>query len=163
MASEIFAADSCNSAEYQDPVDVAILNDDINFGYKRRIGKKCQDDCPAMFPDPIMSWDVHVYFDSSNEDSIRHALNLRWSTLTLFPNLTVNRPYRTPIGPHPCAMWSCELHTPSQFAAYLPWLSMHRCNLSVLIHPLTGNDLLDHTDNCFWMGDRLALNLSVLN
>ena len=34
--------------------------------------------------------------------------------LKRFPNLTVNKPYRSPLGPHPLGMWECELHTPAQ-------------------------------------------------
>jgi DOPA 4,5-dioxygenase len=32
------------------------------------------------------------------------------------------------------------------------WLSLNRQGLVVLIHPLTGDDLADHTEHAIWMG-----------
>jgi DOPA 4,5-dioxygenase len=35
--------------------------------------------------------------------------------------------------------------------------------LVVFVHPLTDNELLDHTDRAMWMGQVRPLDLSVLN
>ncbi|MGL5793939.1 MAG: DOPA 4,5-dioxygenase family protein, partial [Waterburya sp.] len=41
------------------------------------------------------------------------------------------------------------------------WLALNRNDLTILIHPLTGNDLKDHTDYAAWMGVPQELNLDV--
>ena len=42
------------------------------------------------------------------------------------------------------------------------WLALHREGLVVFIHPLTGQDLIDHRDRAIWMGALRPLDLSVL-
>jgi DOPA 4,5-dioxygenase len=146
----------------QPSLQQALANTDHeNYGYQRRFGTK-DNDCPSGFSSPVESWDVHVYYDSSDPESTRTALQLRQQTYDLFPNLTVNRPYRSPIGPHPTAMWSCELHTPAQLAQYLPWLCTRHAGHSALVHPNTGDPYDDHTVNCYWLGPQLDLNAGIL-
>ena len=140
--------------------DIAAGLPDENYGYSIREGTE-NHDYEDKFAEPVTSWDVHVYFDSSNEESTLFALRLRFATLATFPDLTVNRPYRSPIGPHTRAMWSCELHSPAQFARYLPWFCTRRGALSALVHPITDNELLDHTERCFWIGEKLPLSLDI--
>ncbi len=133
-----------------------------HYGCERRLGRRVTAGTPAAFCSPVGSWDCHFYFDSSGgNDSARRALELRCQVLELFPDLTVNRPYRDAVGPHPCAMWSCELHTPAQFARFLPWLCVRRRGLSVLVHPNTGDPLADHESNCYWLGTPLRLRLEL--
>ena len=114
-ASRVLDADEQLEEVEQPTLAQALSSSDENYGYARRFGTK-DASCPEQFPAPVTSWDAHVYFDSSNAESTRSALMLREQTYTEFPQLTVNRPYRSPIGPHPTAMWSCELHTPAQMA-----------------------------------------------
>jgi aromatic ring-cleaving dioxygenase len=44
----------------------------------------------------------------------------------------------------------------------LPWLLLNRGELSVLVHPLTGNDYDDHSRFALWLGTPLPLKLEVL-
>jgi DOPA 4,5-dioxygenase len=90
------------------------------------------------------------------------ALQLRLDTLSRFPSLTVNRPYRNPIGPHPTSMWSAELHTPDQFSSFMAWLCTANEGLSVLVHPNTGDAYADHSVNCYWLGPPLDLNIEIM-
>ena len=135
---------------------------DNSWDLQPRIGQIDDNDDVRAFSGSVVSWDAHVYFDGENPRSAEEALRLRFEVMELFPFLTVNRPYRTPIGPHPCAMWSCELHTPDQLAAFLPWLCTHNGSLSVLVHPNTGNAYDDHSANCYWLGTPAALRLSMM-
>ena len=102
------------------------------------------------------------YFDAASEEATRAALELRMDVLRTFPKMTVNRPYRKPIGPHPTAMWSCEMHTPTQLAQLLPWLCTRNRGLSVMVHPNTGDDYADHAQHCYWLGEPLRLRLGIL-
>ncbi|MCF5427373.1 DOPA 4,5-dioxygenase family protein, partial [Pseudomonas syringae] len=42
------------------------------------------------------------------------------------------------------------------------WLALNRDGLVVFLHPLTGNELRDHTDHAIWMGEVRLLDLSAL-
>ena len=42
------------------------------------------------------------------------------------------------------------------------WLMTHLNGLSALIHPLSGDDLDDHTRYAMWFGRQLELNLTKL-
>jgi DOPA 4,5-dioxygenase len=42
------------------------------------------------------------------------------------------------------------------------WLVAHREGRSIMIHPISGNDLEDHRDHALWLGPQLPLNLEFL-
>jgi len=46
-------------------------------------------------------------------------------------------------------------------AAFVPWLMLNRDDLVVLLHPETGDDLVDHTVHAAWFGAVLPLRLEV--
>ena len=72
------------------------------------------------------------------------------------PKFNVN-----PIGPH--IVGSYEVWVPTQhFSAVLSWMTLNRGPLSVLIHPLTRYEILDHTDRSMWMGTPYRLDLTRL-
>ena len=107
--------------------------------------------------DSIKGYHAHVYF---NEASLELAKALCQTAGEQF-SVTVGRFHCKPIGPHPC--WSCQLSFDrDRYTDLLSWLSLNRKGLTILIHPLTGNDLLDHTDYASWMGKPEPLNLEVL-
>ncbi len=100
---------------------------------------------------------AHVYFD---EAAFEQAKALCEEAGKLF-QVTVGRMHRKPVGPHTC--WSCQLaFDRSKYTDLLSWLALNRKGLTILIHPLTGNDLKDHTDYASWMGEPQTLNQDVL-
>ncbi len=105
----------------------------------------------------IKGYHAHVYFD---ESTVEKAQALCEEAGKRF-SVTVGRIHQKPVGPHPC--WSCQLaFSRSEYADLLSWLALNRKGLTILIHPLTGNDLKDHTDYASWMGEPQALKLDVL-
>ncbi|MGL5803900.1 MAG: DOPA 4,5-dioxygenase family protein [Xenococcaceae cyanobacterium] len=105
----------------------------------------------------IKGYHAHVYFD---EATLEQAKVLCDEAGKLW-KVTVGRIHSKPIGPHPC--WSCQLaFSSSEYTDLLSWLALNRKGLTILIHPLTGNDLKDHTDYASWMGEPQNLNLDVL-
>ena len=105
----------------------------------------------------VKGYHTHVYFD---ESTVEQAQALCEEAGKQF-SVTVGRVHRKPVGPHPC--WSCQLaFNRDQYTDLLTWLALNRNGLTILIHPLTGNDLLDHTDYASWMGEPQALKLDVL-
>lgn len=99
---------------------------------------------------------AHVYFD---DKSTAQARNICQTAATRF-GVTMGRIHEKLVGPHP--HWSCQLAFDStQFDELIPWLEMHRGELSILVHGVTGNDLEDHTANASWLGEPAKLNLAV--
>ncbi|KAK6354441.1 hypothetical protein TWF730_008846 [Orbilia blumenaviensis] len=120
------------------------------------------------FPDPLdkrpgkAAFDVHVYYHEPNKKQKEFARSL-WERIRYeFPELRVYRFWERPIGPHLTAMFEINLFTPEQFGAFIPWLMIHRGPLSILVHPNTGNELHDHTVGAVWLGEKLPLDVSIL-
>ncbi|MCW5749138.1 MAG: DOPA 4,5-dioxygenase family protein [Alphaproteobacteria bacterium] len=113
-----------------------------------------QSDVPT-----IQSWHAHVYFDAASRErawALRAAIMARFAS-----EMEMGRFHERPVGPHPC--WSYQVaFTPERFTAIVSWLAMNRGDLAVLIHPNTGDDLVDHRDRAMWMGACYDLNLDAL-
>lgn len=106
----------------------------------------------------IKGFHAHVYFDASTLDQARALCEQAASRF----KLVMGRVHQKPVGPHPD--WSCQLaFAPSVFGELVPWLALHQGGLVVFVHPITGNDLVDHRDHAMWMGAVRPLNLSVLS
>jgi DOPA 4,5-dioxygenase len=102
------------------------------------------------------AYHAHVYFDA---DTLEFASDLCERVGTRF-GLKIGRVHQKPVGPHP--EWSCQITFASKhFDVFIPWLDEHRNGLTVLVHALTGNDLEDHTDYAYWLGESVDLNLSM--
>lgn len=106
----------------------------------------------------IRGYHAHVYFDAGSVDQARRLCE---EAAAQFP-LKLGRLHERPVGPHPD--FSCQLaFEPDLFAQLVPWLMMNRGDLVVFVHPLTGNDRVDHRDRALWMGAVRPLDLSVLS
>jgi DOPA 4,5-dioxygenase len=66
-----------------------------------------------------------------------------------------------PVGPHPIAMYQVAFED-AEFAALVSWLMLNREGLNVLVHPLTGDSVADHTRFAAWLGTPVQLKLHVL-
>lgn len=101
------------------------------------------------------SYHAHVYFD---QRTLTAATGLCNRAGELF-GVAVGRFHQKLVGPHP--RWSCQLaFDAAQFDELIPWLDQNRHGLSILIHGRTGDDVADHTDHAYWLGEPVALNLS---
>lgn len=109
-------------------------------------------------PAVIRGWHAHVYFDAR---TLEQARTLCAAAAERFPALRMGRVHERAVGPHPD--WSCQLAFRAELLAeVLPWLALNRGGLSVLVHPITGEDLADHRDRALWLGSVRPLDLSVL-
>ena len=64
------------------------------------------------------------------------------------------------VGPHPIPQF--EIHfTQGELPRLLPLLEAS--GLTILVHPLTDDDLADHTSLGHWIGQPLALDLTTLD
>ena len=108
---------------------------------------------------PVNSHEVyhaHIYFDEKTKEP---AKKICVGSASLF-NLQVGRFHEKLVGPHP--RWSCQIiFNEGEFDQYVAWLDENRDGLTVLIHGVTGNDLRDHTEFAYWLGDEVELNLEM--
>jgi len=66
-----------------------------------------------------------------------------------------------PIGPHTKPMF--EIHIPgAELETVTEAMEHMRRGLSILIHPVEGNQLEAHSIHAKWLGQQLPLNLNIL-
>lgn len=125
-----------------------------------------QSDLRTVLESEIKEWHFHIYFHQNNSEEHQAALKLRDAVLRLrrdgaFVAVPLFRVNTGPIGPHPVG--SYEIWCPSEtFSAVFSYMCLNRGNLSVLIHPLTRQQRIDHQDRVAWLGQSYGLDLSTL-
>lgn len=101
------------------------------------------------------SYHAHFYFD---ESSLTCATELR-TTISAELGLNVGNLNTKLVGPHP--QWSFGVtFSADDFNHFVPWVKANRQDLTVLIHAVTGDDLIDHTEHVYWLGTQVKLDLS---
>lgn len=101
----------------------------------------------------IQSYHAHVYYEPATRDA---AARLRAWLEQRFP-VRLGRWHDAPVGPHTSAMYQVAFEADA-FATIVPWLALNHAGLSVLVHPLTGDDLADHTEHALWLGPPRAID-----
>jgi DOPA 4,5-dioxygenase len=110
-----------------------------------------------MNPEPIKDWHAHVYFDPASREA---AWALRERIEKTF-DIDMGRFHEKPVGPHP--RFSYQVHFRNdQLAPLISWLALNRGDLTVFVHPNTGEALQDHRDRAVWLGQQVPLNLDAL-
>ncbi len=59
------------------------------------------------------------------------------------------------VGPHKMPMF--ELNFANNDRNMIEWLDDARGDFPVLVHPVTGDDLVDHTKSAIWLGRELGV------
>lgn len=108
---------------------------------------------------PVDFYHAHVYFDAASRESARALREA--AVRELAGKARVHDLIDQPIGPHPLPMFEIDIPAPS-YAAIWAWLEAHHEGHSVLVHPLTGDDMADHRDFPRWIGKSLSLDLAFL-
>jgi aromatic ring-cleaving dioxygenase len=114
-------------------------------------------------PKPTDPWHAHVYYDERTWQAARQ-LHQELSDMLVggtLPNLVlVGKMYETGVGPHPMPQFEIQF-----LASALPEITriLSQAGLRALIHPLTDDDLADHTTLAVWLGEPLPLDESVLD
>ena len=99
---------------------------------------------------------AHVYFDAATEAQARDLCIRAWQHC----HVGLGRFHRRPVGPHP--RWSCQLSFEAEeFARLIPWLDEQRGDLDILVHPLTGDALAEHTELAAWLGNEVQLSVDI--
>ena len=106
---------------------------------------------------------AHIYY-SAGQRAAAAALRDRfvlWTAPGAVPNiLFVGRMMDGGVGPHPIAQFEIHFLEQSREAIVS---AIEASGLRALVHPLTDDDLADHTTLGHWIGEPLALDLTVLD
>lgn len=102
---------------------------------------------------------AHIYFETQSRkiaEGIRFGLlSTKWCSF-------VGPLFDKAVGPHPQTQF--EVHfLEAELMKAVEHFTLVRENLSVLVHTVSLNDFLDHTENCFWLGRELKLDYSKLD
>ncbi|BBB26134.1 DOPA 4,5-dioxygenase family protein [Amphritea japonica] len=104
----------------------------------------------------ISAYHAHVYFDAQSLDQATELCQQAHAVL----GVSMGRIHQKPVGPH--TEWSCQLSFDAKkIGEVLPWLTLNRNGLTVFLHPITGNDLDDHTKYVMWLGDSKPLKIAM--
>ena len=106
----------------------------------------------------INAYHAHVYYRDDADRAI--AADLRDAIDSNF-EVSLGRWRDQPVGPHPLPMYQVSFAAET-FGQVIPWLMLNRKGLTILIHPVTGDDVPDHRDFPFWMGEVLDLDIGFL-
>ena len=101
---------------------------------------------------------AHIYY---SDDDLPAAEALRAEFTAGRPEvLFVGQMTDRGVGPHPIPQF--EIHFREGSLADVT-ASIEASGLRALVHPLTDDDLADHTTLALWIGEPLELNLTVLD
>ncbi len=104
----------------------------------------------------IEHYHAHIYYDPASTKGRASALRER--VAAEFPQAKIGRWHDELVGPHPRSMY--QIAFPRDiFATFVPWLMLNRDGLTILLHPETGDDYVDHTAHAVWFGQILKLRL----
>lgn len=106
--------------------------------------------------DNIREYHAHLYY--SDQDGLETAQRIA-RELSAKYNVSIGRFHQKKVGPHP--LWSVQIAFSAElFDRVIPWLMLHRETLDVLFHPLSGDELFDHTQGASWLGNSHPLNIT---
>jgi aromatic ring-cleaving dioxygenase len=116
-----------------------------------------------MMSDPTAPYHAHVYYDRDTWD-VAERLHQELSDMlvsgTLANLVLIGKMYDRGVGPHPKPQFEIQF-----LASAVPDITriLKASALTALIHPLTDDDLADHTTLADWLGEPLPLDESVLD
>jgi len=102
----------------------------------------------VSLPDSLRGYHVHIYYHDATEADAR---DLHDQLVARFGGQP-SRPQFTGIaGPHPIPQVQV-IFRKDAFTDIVPWLMFNRQGLDILVHPLTDDEVEDHTTHAVWLG-----------
>ena len=108
--------------------------------------------------DPDAPWHAHIYYTAGQRAAaaaLRELLD-RLDDTVLF----VGRMMDQDVGPHPMPQY--EIHFRERAVPEITAI-LESSGLRALVHPLTDDDLADHTTHARWIGEPVALDVATLD
>jgi aromatic ring-cleaving dioxygenase len=116
-----------------------------------------------MTTDATAPYHAHIYHEADQRalsDTLHARLTELKDTGELADLKMVGKLREAPVGPHPLPQF--EIHFLKRaLPQVLPLIEAS--GLRALVHPLTDDDLADHTTLATWIGEPLDLDLSVMD
>ncbi|KAI1321426.1 hypothetical protein EDD11_005117 [Mortierella claussenii] len=125
-------------------------------------------DLQSEYDNEIKEFHFHLYWFQNNAASHASAVKLRDRILELvkqgfFQVVPLKNGINTsPRGPHPIGsyeVWCAR----EDFARCYSWFVLNRGPHSILIHPLTKEELADHSSRATWLGTPVPLDFTNLD
>lgn len=110
-----------------------------------------------MMTSPDAPYHAHIYYDPAEQPAaaaLREAFTGDPAILHVGPMID------RPVGPHPIAQYEVHFLARSRDAVVA---AIEATGLRALVHPLTDDDLADHTSLAHWIGTPIDLDISVLD
>jgi len=107
--------------------------------------------------DSAAPYHAHIYYSAEERPA---AETLRDGFLSNRDVLFVGHMTDRGVGPHPIAQYEVHFLEPARAAVIE---AIHAAGLRALVHPLTDDDLADHTTLAHWIGEPVELDVSVLD
>lgn len=114
----------------------------------------------------IQGFHFHTYFFQNNAEESRRIQEVRdlvhkEIVSGRMGSCVMESLHKEPIGPHPIGMFNTCCNV-SSVGTGVSFFMQYRGSLSVLLHPLTKSEYIDHTERPFWLGQSLPLDVSDL-
>lgn len=107
----------------------------------------------------VHEFHAHVYYSPESKAS---ALRLHEAVQSFRAvGVTIHSVADGSRGPHVPPMFGMDIPK-AAFAEVLSFLILNHGPHPILIHPVTGHELMDHTHHALWLGQPQPLNLAVL-
>lgn len=107
----------------------------------------------------VREFHAHIYY-SAETRAVAAAMREHMMTMCS-GRLKIYTLSDGPRGPHVTPMFGVDIPMPD-LPEVLAHLMVHHGPLQVLIHPVTEDELMDHTHHALWLGQPQPLNLAVL-
>ena len=101
---------------------------------------------------------AHIYYSDDDRPAAEALRNcfLDMQPIVLF----VGRMMDEGVGPHPIAQYEVHFLEDARSAVVA---AIEASGLRALVHPLTDDDLADHTSLAYWIGEPVDLDVTVLD
>lgn len=110
----------------------------------------------------VTGYDLHIYFFDNNPEQRAYAEKLMNNAIGRWGELRIKM-FDKPVGPHPMPMFEIDIpQNYPKFSDIVSWIMVNHGNLSALLHPHTGQSLLDHTRHPLWLGQPVPLDITKL-
>lgn len=106
----------------------------------------------------LNKYHAHIYYDMHEKQLAKSIQGTIKEKFDVFVGEMKDRE----VGPHTKSMFRVIFYQ-ENWVDLIPWLMLKRQNLSVLIHPLTGNSYDDHIKYAIWMGKKLKIKSKELD
>lgn len=110
-------------------------------------------------PGEVREFHAHIYYTAGTRAA---AAALREALLGMAGGrLTIYTLSEGPRGPHVTPMFGVDIPT-ADLPEILAFLMLNHGPLQVLVHPVTDNEVMDHSHHALWLGERQPIDLAVL-